>query len=107
MAFGQESKEVHESAIFGHCARPSSLSIRIHEILYKNPRKSSKFLDLRVSSPPQYLADQLTLFQPWGQILLTTLLLAPKFFSPFGITALGSSVGKKDEEFLYDRVFDF
>ena len=52
----------------------------ISRLLAKNPRKSSKFLDLCVSSPPQYLADQSTIFQPWGQILPTLNYWPPKFF---------------------------
>ena len=34
----------------------------------------------------QFVADQLNLFQPGGQILPTLLLLAPQFFLPSGIT---------------------
>ena len=36
--------------------------------------------------PPQYLADQLTLFQPGGADSALPLLLAPQFFSPSDIT---------------------
>ena len=35
---------------------------------------------------PQYLADQLTLFQPGVQILPTLYYLHPQIFSPSGIT---------------------
>ena len=33
-----------------------------------------------ISASPQNLAGQLTLFQPWGQIMPTTLLLDPRIF---------------------------
>ena len=59
------------------------LALSLDQVCFKNGSQGFRNRGQGGRTPSQILADQLTLSQPWGQIMPTTLLLAPSDFQTF------------------------